>query len=196
MGRLNRNLYAMLQFIEQPKTLGLTSKKTLLSLKGISCLQVILCWSGWNECWYGSIYKEMELETDCLTSTRLLQNVCGYKCQFCTNVWASCNLQGWSLKFICFMMAGQNVKKSTCVRSLSKCWNNMQLQTQVYITWRFIHQKGAEKLVKDEYMYYVATYLANTGVLNIQIFSRRHHIYYWHWRILPSVLQRKWCQDL
>ena len=29
----------------------------------------------------------------------------------------------------------------------------MQLQTQVYITERFIHQKGAEKLVKDEYMW-------------------------------------------
>ena len=26
----------------------------------------------------------------------------------------------------------------------------MQFQTQVYITKRFIHQKGAEKLVKDK----------------------------------------------
>ena len=32
----------------------------------------------------------------------------------------------------------------------------MQLQTQVDITERFIHQKGAEKLVKDEL--YVASY--------------------------------------
>ena len=93
MGHLNRNLYAMLQFIEQPKTLGLTSKKTLLSLKGISCLQVILCWSGWNKCWYGSIYKEMELEMDCLTSRRLLQKICCYKCQFCTKVWAGQNVK-------------------------------------------------------------------------------------------------------
>ena len=34
MGRLNRNLYAMLEFIEQPKTLGLTSKKNLAFLEG------------------------------------------------------------------------------------------------------------------------------------------------------------------
>ena len=36
MGRLNKNLYVMLKFTEQPKTPGMTSKKTLLSLKGIS----------------------------------------------------------------------------------------------------------------------------------------------------------------
>ena len=28
----------------------------------------------------------MELEMDCLTLRRLLQKVCSYKCQFCTNV--------------------------------------------------------------------------------------------------------------
>ena len=33
------------------------------------------------------------------------------------------------------MMAGQNVKKSLwCVRSHSKYWNNMEIQTQIYIT--------------------------------------------------------------
>ena len=36
MGRLNRNLYVMLKFTERPKTPGMTSKKTLPSLKGIS----------------------------------------------------------------------------------------------------------------------------------------------------------------
>ena len=35
-GRLNRNLYVMLKFTERPKTPAMTSKKTLLSLKGIS----------------------------------------------------------------------------------------------------------------------------------------------------------------
>ena len=35
-GRLNRNLYVMLKFTERPKTPGMASKKTLLSLKGIS----------------------------------------------------------------------------------------------------------------------------------------------------------------
>ena len=33
---LNRNLYVMLKFTERPKTPGMTSKKTLLSLKGVS----------------------------------------------------------------------------------------------------------------------------------------------------------------
>ena len=31
----------------------------------------------------------MEIETDCLTSRRLLQKICCYKCQLCTKVWAS-----------------------------------------------------------------------------------------------------------
>ena len=31
----------------------------------------------------------MELEMDCLTSRRLLQKFCSYKCQFCTKVRAS-----------------------------------------------------------------------------------------------------------
>ena len=35
MGRLNRNLYVMLKFTERPKTLGITSKKTWLSLRGM-----------------------------------------------------------------------------------------------------------------------------------------------------------------
>ena len=45
-GRLNRNLYVLLKFSERPKTPGITSKKTLLSLKRISCLQVnfVLIW--------------------------------------------------------------------------------------------------------------------------------------------------------
>ena len=66
----------------------------------------------------------MELETDCLTSRILFQKVCSYKYQFSTKVWASCSLQGWSLKFIWWL--GKMQRKSTwCVRSQSKCWNNM-----------------------------------------------------------------------
>ena len=54
MGRLNRNLYVMLKFTEQPKTPGITSKKTWLSLKGISCLQVIfvLTWMKQTLIWF------------------------------------------------------------------------------------------------------------------------------------------------
>ena len=39
--RLNRNLYIMLKFTERPKTLGITLKKTWLSLNEVNCLQVI-----------------------------------------------------------------------------------------------------------------------------------------------------------
>ena len=39
----------------------------------------------------------MELEMDCLTLRKLLQKVCSYKCQFCTNVQAFSSLQCWSL---------------------------------------------------------------------------------------------------
>ena len=41
--RLNRNLYVMLKFTERSKAPGMTSKNTLLFLKGISCLQKISC---------------------------------------------------------------------------------------------------------------------------------------------------------
>ena len=41
MGHLNRNLHVMLKFTKRPKTPGMDSKK-LLSLKGISCFQVIV----------------------------------------------------------------------------------------------------------------------------------------------------------
>ena len=81
-------------------------QKNIAFLEGNSSLQVISYYSGWSKRWYGSIYKEIELQMDCLTSRRLfLQKVYSYKCQFCTNnVRASSSLQGstwgWSLKFI------------------------------------------------------------------------------------------------
>ena len=52
------------------------------------------------------------------------------------------------------------------------------------------------------------TYVANTAILELRIFSGRYHFrlrvfaltseyfYWWHWRVLPKVLQGKWCQDL
>ena len=77
-GRLNRNLYVISKFTKWPKTPGVTSKKTLLSLKGISCLQVIL-----DE-------KLDETNADVVQFTKrwiwkwiLLQKVCSYKYQFC-----------------------------------------------------------------------------------------------------------------
>ena len=54
MGRLYRNLYVMLKFTERPKTPGITSKKTWLSLKRMSCLQVIfvLIWMKQTLIWF------------------------------------------------------------------------------------------------------------------------------------------------
>ena len=43
---------------------------------------------------------------DCLTSRRLLQKLCRYKCQFRTSIWASSRLISQVFK-----MAGKNVKK-------------------------------------------------------------------------------------
>ena len=53
-GRLNRNLYVMCKFSERPKTPGITSKNTWLSLRGISCLQVIfvLIWMKQTLIWF------------------------------------------------------------------------------------------------------------------------------------------------
>ena len=51
-------------------------------------------------------------------------------------------------------------------------------------------------------------YVADIAILKFQIFDGRYHFglwdfasaseyfYYWHWRVLPKVLQSKWSQDL
>ena len=49
----------------------------------------------------------MELEMDCQTLRKLLQKFCSYKCQFCTNVWASSSHAGLSSSYD----GWENVKK-------------------------------------------------------------------------------------
>ena len=76
----------------------------------------------------------MELEMDCLTLV-------------CTKVCASSSSYD--------VMAGQNIKKKYLVMcqisiKMLKQHTDIQFQTHFYITQRLIHQKGAEKLVKDE----------------------------------------------
>ena len=75
----------MLKFTERPTTPGMTSKKHWKDKHFAGYLVL----SGSNKGWYGSIYKDMELEMDCLTSKRVFQQICSYKCQFCLKVWAS-----------------------------------------------------------------------------------------------------------
>ena len=121
-GCLNRNLYVGLKFIKQPKTPRITSKKAWLSLKGISCLQVIflLIWTKQTLIWFN-------LEIDCLTSRILLQKVCSYKYQSCTKV-----CQYPSLVSQVHMMGGQNIKKKYLICQIPiKMLKQVQFQTQV-----------------------------------------------------------------
>ena len=125
--------YVMLKFTKQPKTPGITSKKTWLSLlKGISCLQAIfvLIWMKQTPIWFNfqregtgnglSNIKDTFAESLQLQMLVLHQSMCIY-------------LQGWSLKLI--WLLGKIWRKPTwCFRSQSKCWNNMEFQAQVYIT--------------------------------------------------------------
>ena len=94
---------------------------------------------------------------DCLTASRLLQKIYSYKCQFCTKVWAS-SKAGLSSSYHVDGWAKYKEKVPDVSDPTENVQNNMQPQTQVYITYRFIYQKGAEKLVKNEYMQ-LATHL-------------------------------------
>ena len=109
------------------------------------------------------------------------------------------------------MMAGQNVKKKYLMCQIPiKMLKQHATPNSSLHNLKIYSSKGCRK-TSQRWIYvasYVATYLANTAIPNIRIFSRRYHfrlqvfaltgeyIYYWHWRVLPSVIQSKWCQDL
>ena len=98
-GRLNRNLYVMLKFTKGPRTPGMTSKKTLLSLKGISSFagDFVLIWVKQRLIWFNlqrdgtrnafSNIKETFAEILQLQMSVLHQRM---------SIFQSC----WSLKFI------------------------------------------------------------------------------------------------
>ena len=91
MGRYNRNLYVILKFTECPKTSGITSKKTWVSLKGISFLQVIfvLIWIKQTLIWFNlqkdetgnglSNIKDTFAESLQLQMSVLHQSICIFK---------------------------------------------------------------------------------------------------------------------
>ena len=108
----------MLEFSERPKTPEMTSKKILLSLKGISCLQVIfvLIWMRRDKRWYGPIYKEMELEMDCLTFKETLAE--SLLEQMSVLHQSMSIFQSSRLVSQFHMMAGQNVKKKYLMRQI------------------------------------------------------------------------------
>ena len=132
---------------------------------------------------------------DFVKSRRLLQKAWSYKCQLCTKVCASSRLvvvisqvKWWSNK----------IEKLPDIFQ-SKCWNNMQFQTQASLQRLKIYStKGCSQ--SKMYILYVCIYIANTAILKLRIFSGRYHFrlwifastseyfYYWHWRALPKVL--------
>ena len=78
----------MLKFTERPKTQGITSKKTWLSLKRISCLQVIfvlICMKGMLICFN----LQRDKTGNGLPNNDIVQQkVCSCKCQFYTKICA------------------------------------------------------------------------------------------------------------
>ena len=109
MGRLNRNLHVMLKFTQRPKTPRMTSQKTLLSLKGINCLQVIfvLIWIKQSLIWFNLQRDGTEngLSTITDTFTESLQPQMPVLHQSMSILWSS------RLVSQVHMMAGQNKKK-------------------------------------------------------------------------------------
>ena len=122
-GRLNRNLYVMLKFTERHKTPEITSKKTWLSLKRISCLQVIfvLIWMKQTLIWF-SLQRR--------GTGNGLSNVNLHQSLFILQAGLSSSYDD--------VMAGQNIKKmyQMCQISIKmlKQHTDIQFQTKFYIT--------------------------------------------------------------
>ena len=96
-----------------PKHRG-SLQNTWLSLKGISCLQVILMliWMKQTLIWFN---LQRDGSGNGLSNTKkLLQKVCSYKCQFCIKVCASSRLVSQV-----HMMPGQNIKKKYLICQIS-----------------------------------------------------------------------------
>ena len=96
----------MLKFTKRPKTPGITLKKHGFFWRELAICKWFSCSSGWNKIRYSSIYKEIELEMDSLTSRIPLQKAPSYKYQFFTKFCISSRLVSQIE-----VMAGQNIKK-------------------------------------------------------------------------------------
>ena len=110
----------MLKFTQQPKTPGMTSKKTLLSLKGISCLQVIfvLNWMKQMLLWLnlqrdGTGNGMYNIKDTFAESLHLQVSVLHQGSQL--------SLQVLRLVSRVHMMVGQNVKKQQLVCQIQMC---------------------------------------------------------------------------
>ena len=110
----------MLKFTQQPKTPGMTSKKILLSLKGISCLQVIfvLNWMKQMLLWLnlqrdGTGNGMYNIKDTFAESLHLQVSVLHQGSQL--------SLQVLRLVSQVHMMVGQNVKKQQLVCQIQMC---------------------------------------------------------------------------
>ena len=110
----------MLKFTQQPKTPGMTSKKTLLSLKGMSCLQVIfvLNWMKQMLLWLnlqrdGTGNGMYNIKDTFAESLHLQVSVLHQGSQL--------SLQVLRLVSQVHMMVGQNVKKQQLVCQIQMC---------------------------------------------------------------------------
>ena len=122
----------------------------------------------------------------CLTSRMLLRRAWNHKCQFCTKVCASSRLVSQVS-----VMAGQNIKMCQIPIKMLKQRTipNSSLQSlKIY----------SSKCCRKTSQRWICTYVANTRVLRLRIFSGRYHFiswvfastgeyfYYWHWKVLPK----------
>ena len=158
MDRLNRNLYVMLKLTERPKTPGMTSKKTALP-EGVSSFagDFVLIWMKQRLIW---------LNLQRYGTRNGLSNI---KESFTDN---------WQLKMSVLWLGKTNVKKKYLMCQIpikmlkQHATPNSSLQNV-----KIYSSKGCRK-TSQRWIYvasYLATYLTNTAVLNIRIFSRRYH---------------------
>ena len=163
----------MLKFTERAKTPGMTSKKNIAFPEGNKQFSgdFVLIWTKQRLIWF-SLQRD-GTRNGFSNIRRLLQKICSYKCQFCTKVWASSkagltsSYDGWA----------------KCKEKVPVCQITIKMLKQHATPNSSLHNlkiyssKGCRK-TSQRWIYvasYVATYLANTAVLSIRIFSRRYH---------------------
>ena len=192
MDRLDRNLYVMLKFTEWPKTPGIT----LLSLIGISYLQLIfvLIWMKQTLIWF------------ILQRYRAGNGFSNIKDTFATNVSSApkyVDLQSLSLK-----LKDDWAKNFKNVPAVSYSNGNVETTCNSKLKFTELKDLFIKGCWKTSQKWTIYSYVANTATLKLRIFSERYHFRlwvfawigkyfcYWFWRLLPKLLQVKWCQNL
>ena len=112
--------------------------------------------------------QEMEVEMDCLAPSMLLQNVCSYKCRFCTKVFASSKLSSQVYLIAEYLVCQILIRM---LKHSQRCrW--IYLANTAILNIRIFRRRYHFRL-------WVFT---STG----------EYFYCWHWRVLHDVLQSKY----